>query len=102
MIPGTTPPATYPASTLPQDVTFTIRPQTEFELLMADITQARVYIIQLKLYDPVLAQDVTVYVSSHPSITEVIPEGLPDGNYIIDGAGEYIVDGGGAYIVDGS
>ena len=65
MIPGYTPAAKYPVSTLPKHITFSIRPATEFELLMADVTQERVYIVALTLYNPATALEEIVYVASH-------------------------------------
>ena len=102
MIPGYTPTAKYPVSALPKHVAFTIRPDTEFEKLMADITQERVYVVKLNLYDPVLAENVTVYISSHPYIIDFNISDLPDGSYVTDPVGgAYEVDpANGAYTID--
>ena len=99
MIPGTTPAAKYQVSTVPDDVTFLVRPQTEFEALMADITQERVYVVKLNLYNQVLDQSLMVYISSHPYVMD---DELPDGVYIVDGLGKFLNDGAGKYIVDGT
>jgi len=70
MIPGYTPAAKYPVSTLPKHITFSIRPATEFELLMADVTQERVYIVALTLYNPATALEEIVYIASHAFVSD--------------------------------
>ena len=102
MIPSHTSPGVYPASVLPKEFTLLVKPQTEFEKLMADITQERVYIVKLNLYDPVLAGNVTVYISSHPYIIDLSVSDLPDGWYVTDPVGgAYEVDpANGSYTID--
>jgi len=101
MIPGYTPAAKYPVSTLPKHITFSIRPATEFELLIADVKQERVYIVALTLYNPATALEEIVYIASHAFVSD-FDQPAVDASIITDGSSASITDGSSDPVTDGS